>query len=403
MRPLVVLGTLLLTVSVAEAQKVVIDPGHGGSDPGATGNGLLEAAVNLDVALRFRDLLVADSADSAGGGSWQVNLTRDSDTTVSLSARSAYANSIGADRFMSIHSNAFSSATANGTETFSYAEGTNSAALRNLVQDEMIEAWQLTNRGNKTANFSVLRETNMPAVLHELAFITNSGDAQKLGSAEQRERAAQAHLYALQRHYGLTPYLPGTAAPPLSEGSVEVVVSAPGGAIVGAEVALDGGAAALTDSDGRLLVEGVPAGEHVVAVWREGYQPADAIVGVVAGETAPLDFSLVPIVDSEGEDDDAGQPGELDGSAADSSDNNDLIGGCTTSGSGSGSPALVGLLVLGFLVSTARRRTRRQGGRGRQPVSAAGGVAQPCRPLPAGNKMCTNPERLPPPPRGQRR
>lgn len=197
--------------------RIVIDPGHGGTDPGGTGNGLQEKNIVLDVSSRFKSLLDADTADTRGGGRWTALRTRTSDVFVSLSARASYSNSQDADRFMSIHSNAFSSASANGTETFAYAEGGTGAALRNLVQAEMIAAWGLTNRGNKTANFAVLRDTAAPAVLHELAFITNATDAAKLGSATERQKAAVAHLRAIQRHYGISPYLPSLAAAAPSE------------------------------------------------------------------------------------------------------------------------------------------------------------------------------------------
>lgn len=197
--------------------RIVIDPGHGGTDPGGTGNGLQEKNIVLDVSSRFKSLLDADTADTRGGGRWTALRTRTSDVYVSLSARASYSNNQDADRFMSIHSNAFSSSSANGTETFAYAEGGTGAALRNLVQAEMIAAWGLTNRGNKTANFAVLRDTAAPAVLHELAFITNATDAAKLGSATERQKAAVAHLRAIQRHYGISPYLPSLAAAPPSE------------------------------------------------------------------------------------------------------------------------------------------------------------------------------------------
>lgn len=197
--------------------RIVIDPGHGGTDPGGTGNGLQEKNIVLDVSSRFKSLLDADTADTRGGGRWTALRTRTSDVFVSLSARASYSNNQDADRFMSIHSNAFSSASANGTETFAYAEGGTGAALRNLVQAEMIAAWGLTNRGNKTANFAVLRDTAAPAVLHELAFITNATDAAKLGSATERQKAAVAHLRAIQRHYGISPYLPSLAAAAPSE------------------------------------------------------------------------------------------------------------------------------------------------------------------------------------------
>jgi MYXO-CTERM domain-containing protein len=219
-----------LAGSPAAAQKIVIDPGHGGTDPGGVGSGLLEKDIVLDVARRFAALLEADTADPRGGGVWSVHLTRADDTFVSLAARTSYANSIGADRFMSIHSNAFSDPAANGTETFSYAASGQGAALRNLVQEEMIAAWRLRDRGNKTANFHVLRETAMPAELHELAFITNATDAAKLASPAERAKAAEAHLFAIQRHYGLARYLPGEPEPPPPDAGVADDEAPDGGA-----------------------------------------------------------------------------------------------------------------------------------------------------------------------------
>jgi N-acetylmuramoyl-L-alanine amidase len=163
------LGALVLGLafapSVAEAQavvKVVIDPGHGGTDPGGVGTGMQEKNVVLDVSKRFKTLLEADTADAAGGGKWTALLTRSTDVFVTLAGRSAYSNNNDADRFMSIHANAFGDASANGTETFSLAATGTGSQLRNLVQAEMITAWGLTNRGNKTANFAVLRDTAAP-------------------------------------------------------------------------------------------------------------------------------------------------------------------------------------------------------------------------------------------------
>jgi MYXO-CTERM domain-containing protein len=205
--------TVALIPSLAVAQnRIVIDPGHGGSDPGGVGSGLLEKNIVLDVGRRFKTLLDRDTADTRGGGRWVALLTRSSDVFVSLSARAAFSNNQDADRFMSIHSNAFANASANGTETFAFAEGGTGAALRNLVQAEMIAAWRLTNRGNKVANFAVLRDTAAPAVLHELGFITNATDAAHLASATERQKAAVAHLRAIQRHFGITPFLPALAA-----------------------------------------------------------------------------------------------------------------------------------------------------------------------------------------------
>ncbi len=192
--------------------KVCIDPGHGGSDPGAVGNGQQEKINVLDTANRLKTWLDTDTGDTGGGGSWTVIRTRSSDVYVSLSGRTSYANSNGANRFMSIHNNGFSSSSANGIETFCYGSGSSTSFdLRNKVQAEAIGVWPLTNRGNKTANFYVLVNTNMPAELHEMAFITNSTDASYLGSATQRDLHAKSEMWALQRNYGLSKYTPSTA------------------------------------------------------------------------------------------------------------------------------------------------------------------------------------------------
>ncbi len=200
------------TGAEAVTGKICIDPGHGGSDPGAVGNGQQEKANVLDTGNRLKTWLDTDTGDTGGGGSWTVIRTRSTDVFVSLTGRSSFANSNGANRFMSIHNNGFGVSSANGIETFAYTSGSsNSFDLRNKVQAEAIGVWPLTNRGNKTANFSVLRNTNMPAELHEMGFITNSTDASYLGSATQRDLHAKSEMWALQRHYGLAKYTPSTA------------------------------------------------------------------------------------------------------------------------------------------------------------------------------------------------
>lgn len=199
-------------VPVGSAVRVVIDPGHGGSDPGAVANGLIEKQLNLIVGLRLRELLELDTADTSGGGEWEVRMTRESDVTVSLSGRSSFANNWPADRFVSIHHNAFSSSAANGTETFSFSNGTLSAAMRDRLQEELLIALGLNDRGAKTANFHVLRETNMPAALTEGGFLTSPIDSSVLSNASALEASAFAHLFALQRHYGFAPHVP-TAGP----------------------------------------------------------------------------------------------------------------------------------------------------------------------------------------------
>lgn len=333
------------------AQKIVIDAGHGGRDPGGTGTGMQEKVIVLDVSTRFKALLDADTADTAGGGSWTALMTRSDDTFVSLAGRAAYANNQGADRFMSIHSNAFGDASANGTETFSYTANGQGAALRNLVQEEMIAAWGLTNRGNKTASFAVLRETSMPAELHELAFITNAVDAQKLGSPEERQKAAVAHLRAIQRHYNVTPYLPGD--PVAGEtGEVAGAVVDELGPVAGATVSFDSGQVVTTGDDGTFEVAGVPAGTRGLTVTAAGHDDTVEQVEVDAGQKAEASIFLERATDGP-DDEEGGAPG------ADDSDGGRITAGwgCRASGGGlSGGSGSALLLLLSLLGSASLRR-----------------------------------------------
>ncbi len=336
---------LALLSPTAMAQSIVIDPGHGGSDPGGTGNAMEEADIVLDTSERFRDLLEADTADTSGGGSWTVSMTRDSDVFISLAGRSAYANSIDADRFMSIHANAYGNTTANGTETFSYGENTLSADLRNLVQEEMVETWQLTNRGNKTAGFSVLRNTAMPAELHELAFVTHPGDAAKLASPVHRQRAAEAHLRALQRHYEIEPYVPG-ASNAAGYGSLVVQVEANDLAVASVQVTLDGEEVGNTDEEGGLRLEEIAAGQHLVGVSKEGFAAADHEVLVVADEEVSLQFELQPTKDDTNA---GGSGGERCDSGGDSCKPPATVeGGCNSTGRNALTPMAL-LLLFGLL------------------------------------------------------
>ncbi len=186
-------------------QKICIDAGHGGSDPGAVGNGLQEKTINLDIAQRMNSLFVADGAST--------RMTRSTDVFVSLQGRCDIANSWGANRFLCTHCNAHSDTTARGTETFSYSGTGTAADLRNKVNPELVSHMGTVNRGVKTYGFYVLANTNMPAILGEVAFISNSGDAAKLGSASYRQEAARAYLHGTQSHYGETPHDPGTSVP----------------------------------------------------------------------------------------------------------------------------------------------------------------------------------------------
>ncbi len=179
--------------------KICIDPGHGGSDPGAVALGDEEAPFNLDIGLRARTLFQQDGAT--------IVMTRTTDTDVSLQGRCDIANNNGCDRFISTHCNAGGGT---GTETYCYALGGNGEDLATHVQSELISHMSTTNRGVKTANFYVLHYTNMPAILGEVAFIDTQADNDKLSSATYRQEAARAYLHGTQAHYGMTPHDPVT-------------------------------------------------------------------------------------------------------------------------------------------------------------------------------------------------
>ncbi len=188
------LGTAVGTLSasglpeVARGRfKVVIDPGHGGPDPGAVGiNSLRETDVVLDVGLQVAQLLQAKGV--------QVLMTRTSEVDVDLPPRAALANSSGADLFLSIHANALSMSRpdVNGIETF-YFESPRARGLAQAVQDEVLAVSPGSpDRGARTARFYVIRRTVMPSALVELGFVTGQLDSPRLADPAHRRRLALA-------------------------------------------------------------------------------------------------------------------------------------------------------------------------------------------------------------------
>jgi len=261
--------------------RICIDPGHGGSDPGATGFGANEKDVNLDIALRARHWLQADTLDTGGGGSWEILMTRETDVAVSLADRVAYANSNGVERFISIHCNAFSDPLANGTETYSRQEGTTSADLRDCVQVEAIEHWNLRDRGSKTADFYVLVHTTMPAALHECGFITNPGDFAVLTDPVMQDEAGRYLLHAVQNHFGIPDYDPRTG---FLKGVVYDASVGPGAPVEGAAVVLHTGENTSTSASGYYEFH-LPEGTYGITAWAPGFDPGWSSDTVVSPET----------------------------------------------------------------------------------------------------------------------
>ncbi|SDC49420.1 N-acetylmuramoyl-L-alanine amidase [Terribacillus halophilus] len=177
--------------------KIYVDPGHGGSDPGAVANGIQEKNVVLAIGTSIRDILQLEYENA------EVRMSRTGDTFPSLSQRTNDANAWGADFFLSIHVNAGGGT---GYEDYIYTTLSDSSAtgvMRARIHEEVMKLNGMSDRGRKKANFHVLRETAMPAVLTENGFIDNSADAAKMKSNSWIQDVARGHVNGLERALGL--------------------------------------------------------------------------------------------------------------------------------------------------------------------------------------------------------
>ena len=160
--------------------KIYIDQGHNPESPntGSVGNGLREQDVTYRVGQDLAALL-------RRSGNWDVRLSRPSPETQlgtsnasSLRARANGANSWGADYFISIHTNASENSNVSGVEAFAYSRPSRAFELGEDIVNELVDITGLRNRGMKVRpGLYVLKNTSMPAVLVEIGFITNPGDA----------------------------------------------------------------------------------------------------------------------------------------------------------------------------------------------------------------------------------
>lgn len=176
--------------------KIFIDPGHGGSDSGAIGNGLKEKNLTLQIATNLNKILLNDYEGVS------VMLSRISDQTVSLSERTTAANNWGADYYLSIHIN---SGGGTGFESYIYPGiGAPTTTYQDIIHSEVLKVVDFADRGKKTANFHVLRESNMPALLTENGFIDTANDAAKLKDANFLMTIAIGHANGLAKAFNLT-------------------------------------------------------------------------------------------------------------------------------------------------------------------------------------------------------
>ena len=162
--------------------KVFIDPGHGGYDDGAVQNGVFEDELNLQISQKIEAKLKTKGV--------QVQMSRYDDTYLSLTERTRMANNWGADIFVSIHQNSATNSSAEGIETYYHSSRQDSKELAVEIQNDLIQSTNVTNRGVKTANYSVIQTASMPSNLVECGFISNPTEAKNLSSSSYQDKVA---------------------------------------------------------------------------------------------------------------------------------------------------------------------------------------------------------------------
>lgn len=178
--------------------KIMWDKGHGGNDPGAVANGLQEKQLTHKIVEYAMAYLEANYTG------FEQRVTRTGDQTLTLSQRADMANAWGADVFVSVHINA---GKGTGFESYVYNGSVSSQtiALQNVLHGEILAAMRqfgnITDRGKKRANYAVLRETKMPAVLTENLFI-DSNDAKLLKNEAFLKAVGEAHARGIAKFLG---------------------------------------------------------------------------------------------------------------------------------------------------------------------------------------------------------
>ena len=228
--------------------KVCIDPGHGGYDPGGIGNGLREKDLTLDLCLKLKSLLEFNGIS--------VILTRDGDYAPGhyendqkgdLGARVNSAELGGAELFVAVHINAGGGT---GVEVLVIRTGGRAELAANKVLPYLVQTGGWPNRGVKTQNIMVLRETSMPAILTENGFIDKVTDASKLKEPNFRQALAVAHAKGICDYFGIVYKEPISAQPSPSvmyrvilDGKQTMALSSQESAITEVKKAVDNGLA----------------------------------------------------------------------------------------------------------------------------------------------------------------
>ena len=193
--------------------KVFIDPGHGGDDSGAPGLGSKnEDDLNLEVAMKVKKKLEAKNID--------VKMSRESDEFIKLGERANMANQYGADVFVSIHQNSADAESAHGIETYYHPNKGMYEPLAKDIQDNAINQTGARNRGVKSSNLAVLRESNMPSSLFESGFVSNLQEYNKLINPSYQDKLATGIVEGIETYLKNNIQLDGQDLPVINTGVV---------------------------------------------------------------------------------------------------------------------------------------------------------------------------------------
>ncbi|MBE6021013.1 MAG: N-acetylmuramoyl-L-alanine amidase [Clostridiales bacterium] len=162
---------------------IVLDPGHGGSDPGAIYSGINEKDINLQVAKKTADIL-----ESAG---YEVILTRKKDDFIELTDRAMISNRKNASVFVSIHCNASENPQSCGIETYNARDSQKGMELGKSIHKAVLESTGADDRGTHEKNFVVLKNTRCTAALVEIGFMSNAGELEKLTDTFYQNKVAK--------------------------------------------------------------------------------------------------------------------------------------------------------------------------------------------------------------------
>ncbi|MGB5824582.1 MAG: N-acetylmuramoyl-L-alanine amidase [Proteocatella sp.] len=187
--------SIALDKGAYDSPKIVIDAGHGGTDPGTSNKsvGVQEKNLNLKLAILLKDKLTASG--------YEVSMNRSEDVYVPLKDRYTNANNLDADLFVSIHHNSTVSAGVSGIETLHYNSKDNKE-IATYIQAELIESSGAVNRGTKVrTDLAVLNGTKMPAVLLELGFVSNANEVGRLMDSAYQNLLMEAVTTGINKYF----------------------------------------------------------------------------------------------------------------------------------------------------------------------------------------------------------